>query len=184
MEQNLYFPSWNWGLAKQYLKTERARNWNQFSLLCTDLNPASKKQQELEEKQNKLYLHSIQNYTICHFGARNQSYTSNSSPCPSCDIAHLFSSCPTCSLRDEEARNGHWRAKGLHPTAELLWPAVPAVTRWPLSRTASHAASTALWRPSALSTFQTKIHKLAQHWKSLIINILTRNFFFITYYHC
>lgn len=115
-------------MAKQYLKTERARNWDQFSLLCTDLNPASKKEQELAEKQNKLYLHAIQNYTFCHFGTGTQSYTSNSSPCPSCNIAHLFSSCPTCSFRDGEARNGHWRAKGLHPTTELLCHTLAFVT--------------------------------------------------------
>lgn len=93
------------------------------------------------------------------------------SPCKS------FSSCLTCSLRDGEAGNGHWKARGLHLTAEWLWPAVPAVTRWPLSRTALHVARAALWRPCALNTLQTKIHRLSQQWKSLIINILTRDLF-------
>lgn len=81
-------------MAKQYLKTEKAKIWGQLSLLCTDLNPASKKEQELAENQNTFYLHSIQNYTICHFGAETQSYTSITSPFPHVTLHIFFPSVP------------------------------------------------------------------------------------------
>lgn len=94
------------------ISKQKAGNWDQFSLLHTDLNKAPN-EHELAGKNNKWMFHSVQHFSICQFSEGTQSYSSNSKLAQQI-ISHICFLLSHLLPRNSDVRNAHVRAKELH----------------------------------------------------------------------